>query len=221
MRSILLILLLSVIPLKGLAQERKKRLPDVSATIKGDLQLPVPLNTPLFNSITETIGMLGLTYQHPLFDGLGIGLGANMSWFGVEERALAPLVTSGEIRRLRFFGKAQFERYTGERSYYELQARAGVASYDYDCPTCPSVAPRPAFHWGLGAGYYLHATENLSFGLTLGYEADAVRFAASDLGLTGFPGRREVAETRDQQYLVVGMGFSTRLRRSPDSDQGW
>ena len=221
MRSILLVLMLLSIPLAMRSQDRKRRLPDVSVTIKGDLALPVPLNIPLFNSITETIGMLGLTYQHPLSDGLGVGVGANMSWFGVEERALAPLVTSGEVRRLRFYGKVQYERYTGERSFYELHGKAGIASYDYDCPTCPSVTPEPALHWGLGAGYFLHATENLSFGLTLGYEVDAARFAAADLGLTGFPGRREVVEARDQQFLVVGMSFSTRLRKASDSDQGW
>jgi hypothetical protein len=202
------------------AQDRK-RLPDVSATIKGDLALPVPLGTPVFNSITETIGTIGLTYQHPIWEGLGVGVGANVSWFGVEERALAPIVTSGEIRRFRGYGKVQWERYTGERSFYELQGRLGLANYTYDCPTCADNARDQGLHLGVGAGYYLHATENLAFGLTVSWESDAARFAASDLGLTGFPGRREVEEERNYQYLVVGMSFSTRLRRSANSDMDW
>ena len=83
--------------LTATAQDRK-RLPDVSTTIKGDLALPIPVNNPLFSSVTETVGMLGATIQFPIYKGLGAGVGANMSWFAIEERALAPFITSGEIR---------------------------------------------------------------------------------------------------------------------------
>jgi hypothetical protein len=77
------------------------------------------------------------------------------------------------------------------------------------------------FHWGAGVGYYLHATDNLAFGLTMTYEMDNTRFSASDLGLESFPGRREVTEDANYQSLIFGMTFSTRLRRSPDNDMGW
>jgi len=206
--------------LTATAQDRK-RLPDVSTTIKGDLALPIPLNNPLFSSITETVGMLGATIQFPIYKGLGAGVGANMSWFAIEERALAPVITSGEIRRAHYFGKVQYERYTGERTFYELHGRLGVASYVYECATCPDEAPASVFHWGAGVGYYLHATDNLAFGLTMTYEMDNTRFSASDLGLESFPGRREVAEDANYQSLIFGMTFSTRLRRSPDNDMGW
>lgn len=205
-------------PLVG--QERK-RLPDVSTTIKGDLALPIPLNNPLFGSITETVGMLGATIQFPFYKGLGAGLGANMSWFGIEERALAPQITSGEIRRSHFYGKVQYERYTGDRTFYELYGKLGLANYAYECATCPDQDPGSVFHWGVGVGYYLHATDNLAFGLTLAYEMDNARFSASDLGLDSFPGRKEVEERSKYQSLIFGMTFSTRLRRSPDNDMGW
>lgn len=201
------------------AQERT-RLPDVSATIKGELTLPAPLGTPLFASITESIGQLGAVYQHPLYKGLGLGVGGGMSWFGLEERALAPIVTSGEVRRGRAFGKLSYERYTTERSFYELSLRGGLSLYRFDCPTCAADVVQ-AFHWGIGTAYYLHATDNLAFGLVLGYEQDVRRFAANDLGLEGFPGRRDVEEGGNSQFLIVGLSFSTRLRPSPDNGRGW
>jgi hypothetical protein len=201
------------------AQERE-RLPDVSATIKGEMTLPVPIGTPLFAGITESIGQLGAAYQHPLYKGLGLGVGGGMSWFGLEERALAPIVTTGEVRRGRAFGKVSYERYTTVRSFYELSLRAGLSFYRFDCPTCPPD-PVQAFHWGIGTAYYLHATDNLAFGLVLGYEQDVRRFTANDLGLEGFPGRREVEEGGNSQFLIVGLSFSTRLRPSPDNGRGW
>ncbi len=201
------------------AQDRD-RLPDVSATIKGELALPVPVGNPLFTSITESIGQLGAVYQHPIHKGLGLGVGGGMSWFGLEERALAPIVTTGEIRRGRAFGKVSYEHYTTARSFYELSLRAGLSFFRFDCPTCPPD-PVQAFHWGIGTAYYLHATDNLAFGLMLGYEQDVRRFAANDLGLEGFPGRREVEEAGNSQFLIVGLSFSTRLRPSADNGRGW
>lgn len=144
-----------------------------------------------------------------------------MTWFQINERALAPLVTTGEIRRLALYGKVAYERYTGERTFYELNARVGSSTLWFECPTCGD-ARRSGLHWGIGTGYYIHASDNLAFGLTLGYETDGHTFGADDLGLEeGFPGRPERTEARPMQYLVIGMGFSTRLRKAPDSGPDW
>ncbi len=204
----------------ALSAQSKKGLPDVSSTFKGDLAMPVPLNNPLFNSITETIGQLGGDIQFPLYKGLGIGVGGNFTWFSIKARALAPFVTSGEIRRGVGFGKIQYEQYTGPRTFYELNMRLGMASYTYDCATCPSDDVT-AFYWALGVGYYVHASDNLAFGLTIGYDTQGTRLHASDLGLEGFPGRKETEEARNYQNLVFGLGFSTRLRRADDDPRGW
>lgn len=198
-----------------------KSLPDVSSTIKGNLTLPVPLGIPLFEAATESIGQLDGVIQFPVWKGLGLGAGGKMTWFAINERALAPVVTSGQIRRGTVYGKIAYERYTGERTYYEFNARFGASTYNFECPTCTEDSRRTVFHWGIGTGYYLHATDNLSFGLTIGYEADNTRFSASDLGLESFPGRIETAEDNIFQYFLVGMGFSTRLRRSDDNARGW
>ncbi len=197
------------------------RLPDVSPTVKAALVLPVPLGNPLFNSVTETLGQLDAVFQVPLWKGLGVGVGAKMTWFGVKERALAPLVTRGDIRRTTFTGKVQYEQYTSERTFYELSARAGPSTYDFICPTCSDDSRRTVFHWALNATYFLHASDNLAFSLGLGYETDATRFSATDLGLEGFPGRIETAESGNFRNLLVSMGFSTRLRRSDEGPRGW
>lgn len=203
------------------AQEGRGGLPDVSSTLKGTLVLPVPIGNPLFSDITQSVGQIDGAVQFPVLDGLSLGVGGKMTWFGIEERALAPLVTTGEVRRLAFYGKVAYEQYMGENSFYELSGRAGLAGYAFDCPTCPEGTQDNVLHWGLGAAYYLHATENLAFGIMLGYESDAHTFGAADLGLEGFPGRHELSEARNFRYMVFGMGFSTRLRRSTDNARGW
>lgn len=216
-RTLSTVLLTGTLSLCAIAQ----RLPDVSSTIKGNLILPVPLGNPLFEAVTESVGQVDGLIQFPVYKGLGVGVGGKMTWFQVNERALAPIVTTGEIRRLALYGKLSYERYTGERTFYELNARVGSSTYWFDCPTCGD-SRAGGFHWGMGAGWYLHATDNLAFGLTLGYERDAHTFGATDLGLTeGFPGRPDRLEKRPMQYLIVGMGFSTRLRKAPDSGPGW
>lgn len=216
-----MLFLLALAPAVLHAQEKAAKLPDVSSTVKGTLALPVPIGNPLFADISESVGMIDLAIQFPVVKGVSLGAGGKMSWFGVEERALAPLVTTGEIRRLTFYGKAAYERYIGPHTFYELAGRAGLSGYTFDCPTCPDETRNSLFHWGLGAGLYLHATENLAFGLTVGFESDAYTFSSADLGLEGFPGRHDRVEARNFQYMVFGMGFSTRLRRSPDSGRGW
>lgn len=201
--------------------QSNQRLPDLSPTFKGTLVLPAPLANPLFNSVTETLGALDAVLQFPLKNGLGAGVGGKMTWFGVKERALSPVVTSGDIRKATFFGKLEYEHYTGDRTFYELSLRAGTSSYVFDCPTCSDDSKRTVLHLGFGVGYYVHATENLAFGLTLGYERDNTKFSVTDLGLESFPGRTQTVESAEFQNILIGLGFSTRLRRSEESKAGW
>lgn len=216
-----LVALLVQLPVR--AQE-SKGLPDVSSTFRGILALPVPLGNPLYGDVAETIGRLGATVQFPLVSkksrAFGLGAGFDMTWAGLNERALAPVVTSGDIRRSAYYGRVVYEAYTTKRTFYELSAKLGSASYVYSCTTC-GASQESGLLWGLGAGYFLHASDNLAFGITLGFERAALRLNASDLGLENLPGRREVAESRDYQDLVFGLIFSTRLRKAPDAGRGW
>lgn len=216
------LLILAFAPLVLCAQgDRKKNLPDISLTFKGTLVLPVPIGTPLFNDVTETVGQVDGVLQLPVYKGLSVGVGGKMSWFGIEERAVAPMITSGEIRRGTIYGKVAYERYTSERTFYELHGRVGTTSYTYDCSTCADDHDRSVLHWGLGAAWYIHASDNLAFGLLVGYERDAAYFGADDLGLESFPGRKESVEATPYQNLVFGMGFSTRFRRSEQGPGSW
>lgn len=204
----------------ALHAQQRGRLPEVSATLKGDLQLPIPFRNPLFTAYTENIGQVALAYQHPLYNGLGIGAGGGLWWSALKERALQPFVPPGEVRRAIAFGKMQYERYTGPVTFHEFSLRAGAAWYWFDCATC-SGAARPVPFWGVGWGFYLHATDNLAFGFTAAYDRAARTFAATDLGLARFPDRRDIAEARPAQNLLLGLAFSTRLRPSPREPVTW
>ena len=58
-----------------------------------------PIGNPLCKSSTESIGQADGVLQVPILKGLGVGVGGKMTWYGVNERALAPFVTNGEVRR--------------------------------------------------------------------------------------------------------------------------
>jgi hypothetical protein len=213
----LAIWIMLLLPVQLLAQGRSN-LPPVTTTFKGSLNLPIPLKNPLFQGYTETIGQLDGVVQFPVYNGLGFGIGGKMTWFALKERALAPELISAEIRRATFYGKVAYEKYTGARTFYELSGRAGMSLFTYDCGICPPD-PYQAFNWGMTAGYYVHVSHNLAFGFLLGYERDAHRFGAANLGLERFAARRELAETRNFQNLIFGMGFSTRFTRNPDGPE--
>ncbi|MFT3885587.1 MAG: hypothetical protein QM724_09195 [Flavobacteriales bacterium] len=193
-------------------------LPEPKPSFQGLLLLPVPLRNPVFGDLTEVLGQVEGAFQVPLFKGLGVGVGAKFNWYGLEEHGLAQLITNGEVRRMVLFGKLQYEHYTGPITYYELNAKAGQARWTWDCTTCADNAKQNAFHWGISASYFVHTSDNLAFGITLGYEADAASFGPGVIGLESFPGRKD----RDAPYrfLTVGLGFSTRFIKS-NEDGMW
>jgi len=212
------LLLAIVVHAQCIAQ--KGSIPDVSSTIKGDLILPIPFKNPLFTNYTENVGQAGLTFQVPVGKGFGVGIGGGMWWTTLKERTLQPFVSNGDVRRIIGFGKAQYERYTGPVTFYEANLKVGMAWYDFDCATCAGSRP-PVLYWAAGIGYFVHATENLAFGLTMGYDRSGRTFAASDFGVEYFPGTRETAEHRAMQNFLLGLCFSTRLRRSEREAVTW
>jgi len=127
--------------------QSRNGLPDVSSTFKGTLVMPLVITTPLFNSITEPIGQIDGVAQWPIAKGFGLGAGGNITWFSIKERALAPLVTSGEVSMIGGFVKLQYEEYTGPRTFFELSGRVGLRNIVYDCATCPEVKDRTPLYW--------------------------------------------------------------------------
>ncbi len=198
------------------AQDREARRPEPSFTLKGTLQLPVAVGAPLFEALTEGIGGIDGCVQQPLWKGLGVGAGARAIWFGLEERAFAPLAVSGDVFRTTWFGKVQWERYTGRRTFTELAFKAGVSDYRYTTTTAGEEhrVKATGLHWGGQFSLYLHASDDLAFGLQLGYEQDQQVLDASRFGLAALPGRTVRSEGPPLGFLTVGLGFSTRFRRS-------
>lgn len=190
--------------------------PSVTPTFKGTLVLPVPVGHALFNDLAESIGQLDGCVQAPLYKGLGLGAGFSSSWFGLKERALAPTIIRGDVIRATYYGKVQYEHYTGPVTYYEFSGKFGGSTVSWKTENCPEVKKQSTFHWGLYAGYYLHATELLSFGLTLGYEADASDLTPDLLCQERFSGRNFTVAEDPYRFLTVGLGFSTRFGRAQD-----
>lgn len=183
---------------------------------QGMIGLPVVLNNPIFEKLTEVQGQLDGAVQMPLYKGLGIGAGVKGSWFGLEERSLSQPPTSGDVSRFVLYGKGQFERYVGKRTYYELYGKAGSSTWTWNCRTCLDNERQTALHWGAGASLFLHATDNLAFGITASYEADASSFGPQVIGLSDFPGHSD--RGGPYRFFYVGLGFSTRFL--PSASEG-
>lgn len=203
------------------AQEKPGRLPQPRPSLQGWLLLPLPVSDPIFNDITESVGVLDLRFQYPFaLKGMGLGVGVKGGVFALQENALAPENIAGEVQRWTFYGQAQFERYAGPRSYYQLAAQVGSSQYTWDCASCDEPTRQSGLFVGGHAGFFLHATDDLAFGLLLGYERDNARLTPGQLCLDGYPGRTDTGPGAPYQYLTVGLGFSTRFIRSEEGP-GW
>lgn len=193
-----------------------QRLPEPKFSAQGWLVLPVVLNNPMFNTLTEVQGQLEGAVQYPLWKGFGVGAGAKLSFFGLEERALSLITTQGDVTRTVFFGKLQYERYLGSKVYVEAFGKVGTATWQWNCRTCQANERQQAMHWGAGGALFLHATDNLAFGLLVGYEADMADLGPRVIGLDQFPGH--ATDPRPYRFFNVGLGFSTRFLPTKGDD---
>ncbi len=197
-------------------QVHAQRMPEPKFSAQGWLLLPVVLDNPMFNTLTEVQGQLEAAVQVPLWKGLGVGAGAKLGFFGLEERALSLVTTQGEVTRSVFYGKVQFERYLGSKVYLEVFAKAGTAQWQWNCRTCTANERQQALHWGGGSALFLHATDNLAFGVLVGYESDRADLAPRVIGLDQFPGH--ASDPRPYRFFTVGLGFSTRFLPTKGDD---
>lgn len=191
--------------------------PEPLFSVQGGLHLPVALDNPVFNRIAVIQGQFDLAAQYPLWNGFGAGLGAKLGIFGLDDRAFAPLYPEGTMQRTVFYGKLQYEKYIGPKTYFELFWKGGHGSWDWKCTNCPGQERIQAFHWSAGGGIYIHASDNLAFGLLLAYDTEAARMTPSTLGLESWPGRSDTSAP--YRFFTVGLGFSTRF--IPDPDGAW
>lgn len=193
-----------------------QKLPEPKPSVQGFLFLPVALKNPVFDDLTAVLGQLEGVFQMPVWKGLGVGLGVNATWYELEERAVGGgIITQGEVRRMLYFGKLNWTRYTGPRTFYELNTKLGQSTWTWDCTTCASNETSSSFHWGVNAAYFIHASDNLAFGLSLGYEADAAEFGPEVIGLERFPGRTDASAP--YRFITIGLGFSTTFANSSGS----
>lgn len=213
MRRVLLFLALCTALLAGAQQTS---LPKQKPTFQGLLILPTQLRNPLFGRLTAPLGELDGSFQLPIRSGWGVGVGGKMMWWELQEHAFSQLSTIGDARRATWYGKLQYARYTGPRTFYELNLKAGMSYWAWDCSTCAEVVKQTGFHWGANAGYFVHATDNLAFGLILGYETDAADFSPAVICQEEFPGYTDRGGT--YRFLTVGLGFSTTFERNKEDD---
>ncbi len=211
MRAWLLLILVA----SGGNSRAQTSLPVQKPTAQLMLILPAQLGNPIFDRLTSPLGEVDGSVQFPLKNGLGAGVGGKMMWWELKTNAFAPtLSTPGEARRSALYAKVQYAHYVTPNMFYELNAKFGTSTWTWDCTTCEEDYKQQGFHWGVTAGYYVHASDNLAFGVTFGYEADATRFSAATICQGSFPGYTDTGGP--YRFLNVGLGFSTRFEKSKE-----
>lgn len=205
------VLLLILVGGRALAQAR---VPDHKPTAQGTLILPAQLGNKIFGRLTSPLGEFDLSVQFPLWKGLGLGLGGKAMGWELKKTAFTGISTQGDAGRLTYYVKAQYAHYVGPNSFYELNAKVGQSTWTWDCSTCEEDVRQQGLHWSSSFGYYVHASDNLAFGITAGYEHDASLFTPELLCLDDFPGYQE--RSGPYNFFSFGLGFSTRFEKSKE-----
>ncbi|MBS1547247.1 MAG: hypothetical protein JST38_21785 [Bacteroidetes bacterium] len=183
-------------------------------TAQGFFFLPVTMGNPVFDNLADVLGQVDATFQAPVYKGLGVGLGINASFYELNEHGLATEITDGGTTRMLYYGKLFWTHTTGKQTFMEINAKLGQSTWAWDCTTCASNERQTSFHWGANAAWFIHATDNLAFGLSLGYQADDAWFGPGVIGLQRFPGRTDMGAP--YRFLTVGLGFSTGFEKSKE-----
>ena len=205
------ILALLAVGVQAWAQARS---PDQKPTLQGTLVLPAQMGNKIFGRLTAPLGEFDLSLQFPLWKGIGVGFGGKAMGWELKKNTFSQLNTQGDAGRLTYYAKLQYARYTGPNAFYELNAKVGNSRWKWDCATCEQDVVQQGLHWSATGGYYVHASENLAFGVTVGYETDAAKFTPELLCLEDFPGYLETSGPYN--FFCVGLGFSTRFEKSKE-----
>ena len=208
-----IVLLLAIGIVQGASAQKKEEFP--VASVQLDFVLPTALRNTQMRRLTEVIGQLGLTAQFPLYKGLGIGAGSRATFFDHDVRSFGGTPRSGGVQRWSFFGKVQYEAFTSEKTFIELAMRAGQTHYTFRTDGCGTVREiglylNPTF------GFYLMATENLAFGLTIGYESDNAYLKPHQFCLDALPNHRSGEIEGPLRYFTLGLSVSSRFRKGEE-----
>lgn len=210
MRAGLVLMILAL----GTQVRSQSRVPDQKPTLQGTLVLPAQMGNKIFGRLTAPLGEFDISVQFPLWKGFGLGLGGSAMGWELKKNTFSQLNTQGDAGRLAYYLKAQYARYTGPNAFYELSVKAGNSRWKWDCATCEQNVVQQGLHWSASGGYYVHASDNLSFGVLAGYESDAAKFTPAVLCLEDFPGYLE--KSGPYNFFTVGLGFSTRFEKSKE-----
>jgi len=205
------VLVMMMLSGQALSQER---VPQQKPTLQGMLVLPAQMGNRIFGRLTAPLGEFDLSLQFPIWKGLGVGIGGSAMGWELKKNTFSQLNTQGDAGRLAYYTKIQYARYTGPNTFYEINAKLGGSRWKWDCATCEQDVLQQGLHWSTTAGYYVHASDNLAFGLTMGYEEDGSKFTPDVLCLENFPGYLETSGP--YKFFTVGLGFSTRFEKSKE-----
>ncbi|MBK7287029.1 MAG: hypothetical protein IPI95_07935 [Flavobacteriales bacterium] len=133
---------MAVLSVSALAQRR----PDVKPTVQGILFLPVALGNPIFDNLTAVLGQVEGSFQLPVYKGFGAGVGVNATWYELNEFGLSSQVpTDGDVRRMLYFAKLNWTRYTGNSTFLEFSTKLGQSTWLGIAAAAPKMSASPAF----------------------------------------------------------------------------
>ncbi len=191
---------------QGIAQPEQ-----MPANVRIAFGLPTPVGNPSFKKWVSGIAEVHLGIQTTL--GRTFTVGGNIIYHYYKVNHLkSPEMPDGKFHFFAGAVKLGYEKFAGERIFYDFNVRTGYSLVNLYGATCAAVEGRAgkALDAGLyfepAAGLFLLSEGNLSFGLTFSYAYIGTEFDARDLCLDL---TNNIIPDTDHQgaYQSVNIGF--------------
>jgi hypothetical protein len=190
-----------------------------AGSISVDVGIPAKGKNPSFGRVMNGLFNGGVCYQHNIFKGLTLGVGAKYSFFVINPFAINNAEWGGGLHVPSVFGKVGYEKFITERFSLNFGARMGYAMQFSANDSCKAVLGGPYTY----SSFFLEPqielllltgkTSSDGFSFVLGYNMIFSEFGPQFLCLQTIPNTVEEDYQGITRFLSIGFGYRYYLGR--------
>lgn len=189
-------------------------------SISVDLGIPAQGKNESFRNVMNGLFNGGINYQHNVFKGLTIGVGAKYSFFIVNSFALGNVEWRGGLHTPAVYGKIGYEKFITDRFSLNFGVKSGYAMQFSTGDSCKVKLGGPyqenAFFLEPQLELLLLTDKNSSdgFSFVLGYNMIFSEFGPQFLCMETLPNSVPEHYEGITRYLTIGFGYRYYLGRN-------